>query len=51
MERLKQTLFNPTWQDPNLFPDIAEWILPVYTCSTDDSTYSANFVSLVRLAI
>ena len=39
MGRLKQTHFNPTWQDPTLFPDLAIWISPVDTGSTDDSTY------------
>ena len=40
VSRIKgKTRYNPDWEVPQLFPDLAEWILPVNNGHLDDVNF------------
>ena len=34
--KMKKTTYDPSWEDPELYPEISKWITPVKTGASDD---------------
>ena len=42
--KTKKTTFDPSWKDPELYPELSKWMTPVKTGARDDVYLWVRFV-------